>query len=262
MLAPEWIATVQIESSILLNALFYGAIFGPMALAALAGGWITGALPTAGSQPLRWASLSFASGAAGLIVAACYAWLAGSAVAGTGATLATGAFFAGAAIIAGQVAAEELFFRGWMQPLLARHAGPLAAMIVAALAFAGFHMLGGARAPLTLLNLLLGGIWFGMLGWRSGGLIAPVTAHFGWNAAEQLGLGLDPNPGIGDFGALADWDMTGAVMWGGSGEGLNASIAMTFVLAALIVPLMLKGRQGDHASGTAPAPAGTTTAPI
>ena len=256
LLAPEWVATVQSESPILLNAMFYGAIFGPMAIAALAGGWITGTLPRTGAQPLRWASLCLASGAAGLIVAACYAWLAGSAVAGAGGTLAIGAFFAGIVIIAGQVAAEELFFRGWMQPLLARHAGPLAALIVAALAFAGFHMLGGARAPLTLLNLLLGGVWFGLLGWRSGGLIAPVAAHFGWNAAEQLVLGLDPNPGISDFGTLADWDLTGAEMWGGSGEGLNASIAMTFVLAALLVPLILNKRaQVSQATPKAPAPA-------
>lgn len=249
LFAPEWVATVQTESPVLLNALFYGAIFGPMAIVALAGGWITGMLPGSGSQPARWVSISFASGAAGLIVAACYAWLAGSAVPGAGGTLQMGAFLAGALIIGGQVAAEELFFRGWMQPLLARYAGPIAALMLAAIAFAGFHMLGGARSPLTLLNLLLGGVWFGLLGWRSGGLIAPVAAHFGWNAAEQLVLGLDPNPGIGDFGALADWDLTGAVMWGGSAEGLNASIAMTFVLAALLVPLVLRGPSAGQATG-------------
>ncbi len=240
---------LAIESPLVLNAAFYGLIFGPMAIAALAGGWITGLLPAAGAQPLRWAMLSLAGGAAGLIVAACYAWLAGSAVAGAGGALQAGAFLAGIVIIAGQVAAEELFFRGWMQPLLARYAGPVAALMLAAIAFAGFHLLGGARAPVTQLNLLLGGVWFGLLGWRSGGLIAPLAAHFGWNAAEQLGLGLDPNPGIGDFGALADWDLTGSALWGGSAEGLNASLAMTFVLAALLMPLIIQ-RQSTAKMGS------------
>lgn len=249
LLAPQLVVMAPIESPLLLNALFYGAIFGPMAIAALAAGWFTGSLPAAGSQPVRWAAIGLASGAAGLTLAASYAWLAGSAVSGAGGTLQVAAFLAGIAIIAGQVAAEELFFRGWMQPLLARHAGPLAALIAAAIAFAAFHMLGGARAPLTLLNLLLGGVWFGLLGWRSGGLIAPVAAHFGWNAAEQLVMGLDPNPGIGDFGALLDWDLTGVAMWGGTAEGLNASLAMTFVLAALLMPLITQ-RQSTAKMGS------------
>jgi uncharacterized protein len=254
LLAPQMAGMLPIESPLVLNAAFYGLIFGPMAIAALAGGWLTGMLPSAGAQPLRWAPVSLVGGAAGLIAAACYAWLAGSAVPGSagpgaGGALQMGAFLAGIVIIAGQVAAEELFFRGWMQPLLARHAGPVAALIVAAIAFAGFHMLGGSRAPLTLLNLLLGGVWFGLLGWRSGGLIAPVAAHFGWNAAEQLGMGLDPNPGIGDFGALLDWDLTGIALWGGTAEGLNASLAMTFVLAALLMPLIIQ-RQSTAKMGS------------
>ena len=245
LIGPQVAAMLPIESPIALNAVFYGAIFGPMAIMALAGGWLTGSLPSAGSRPLRWAMISFAGGAAGLIVAALYTWLAGSAVSGEGVLLQPGAFVAGILIITGQVAAEELFFRGWMQPLVARYTGPLVALAIVAMVFAGFHIIGGARAPLSCLNLVLGGIWFGLLGWRSGGLTAPVAAHFGWNVTEQLVLGLDPNPGIGDFGSLLNWDLTGLAYWGGTEEGLNASMAMTFVLAALIVPLILsKQRRG------------------
>ena len=137
----------------------------------------------------------------------------------------------------GQSASEELFFRGWLQPVLARAWGPIAAIAITAVAFAALHVAGGARTPLTLLNLMLGGLLFGLLAWRSGGLAAPIAAHAGWNWSEAILFGLDPNPGAGGFGAVHDLDLLGPARWGGSPEGLNASIAMTFVLVALIVPL-------------------------
>jgi membrane protease YdiL (CAAX protease family) len=60
--------------------------------------------------------------------------------------------------------------------VLARAWGPIAAIGATALAFAALHVAGGGRAPLTLVNLLLGGILFGLLAWRSGGLAAPIAA--------------------------------------------------------------------------------------
>ena len=87
------------------------------------------------------------------------------------------------------------------------------------------------------MNLTLGGVLFGLLAWRSGGLGASIAAHAGWNWAETILFGLDPNPGTGGFGAIHDLDLVGAMRWGGSTEGLNASLAMTIVLAALILPL-------------------------
>ena len=85
---------------------------------------------------------------------------------------------------------------------------------------------------------MLGGLWFGLLAVRSGGILAPMAAHFAWNASESIGFGLDPNPGVDDLGALANYDLVGLPIWGGSPEGLNASIAMTLVLAALVIPLL------------------------
>ena len=81
-------------------------------------------------------------------------------------------------------------------------------------------------------------MWFGLLAVRSNGILAPMAAHFAWNASESIVFGLDPNPGVDDLGALANFDLVGMPMWGGTAEGLNASIAMTLVLAALVVPLL------------------------
>ena len=74
-----------------------------------------------------------------------------------------------------------------------------------------------------------------MLAARAGGVAGAGGAHWAWNAAEQLLFGLDPNPGVGGFGALLDLDLVGAARWGGSAEGLNARWAMTVALLALLV---------------------------
>jgi len=237
LLGPRLGAGIELTSAIAATAVFFVIIFLPMALAAIGLGFTTGVrVLSRGNRVAFWAPVALVSGAGGLVVAALYARLAGSAVDGTAGSVGIG-LVAGLALIAFQVGCEELFFRGWVQPLLARRLGAPAAIGLAALLFAGFHILGGARSPLTLLNLMLGGLWFGLLAWRSGGVLAPLAAHIGWNATEQLVLGLDPNPGIGNYGTLVDWDLTGAPLWGGTEEGLNASIAMTIVLIALIVPL-------------------------
>ena len=67
-------------------------------------------------------------------------------------------------------------------------------------------------------------------------LVAPIAAHFAWNALEDLGLGLMPNPGTGPFGALRDFDLLGTQLWGGSEAGLAGGVGMTIVLVALLIP--------------------------
>ena len=137
------------------------------------------------------------------------------------------------------VVAEELLFRGWLLSALEDRVGGSLAVLLSAVAFSAFHLwAGGAVDAISLANLLLGGLWFGLLAQRSGGILAPIGAHLGWNVAEDIGFGLVPNPGMGDLGALANYDMVGGPLWGGTEEGLNSSIAMTLVLVALVVPLL------------------------
>ena len=133
--------------------------------------------------------------------------------------------------------------RGWLQPALARRWGVGPAIVAGALAFAALHIPAGAHAPVSLLNLFGGGLLFGLFAARSGGLAGAIGAHWGWNACEQLVWGLDPNPGVGSFGAVFDYELVGRAIWGGSADGLNGSIGMTVALLALLLPLALLGRR-------------------
>lgn len=151
-----------------------------------------------------------------------------------------GLFLGGSLLIAGATFGEECLFRGLVQPLLCRAWGAVAGIAVASLAFTAIHFFGGWRDPVSLLNITLAGVWFGLLAWRTGGVLAPTLAHAGYNWAEEMLFGATPNPGVGDFGALFDIDLTGPMRLGGSGDGLNASLLLTAVLAAIILPLLVR----------------------
>jgi len=156
-------------------------------------------------------------------------------------------FLAGTLLIAIKASSEELLFRGFLQPLLCRAWGPMTAIIVASLAFTAIHIAGGWRDPVSLLNIALAGGWFGLLAWRTGGVLAPILAHAGYNWAEEMLFGASPNPGIGGFGALFDVDLTGPARLAGSADGLNASLLLTAVLTAMILPLVLRWPMAEAA---------------
>jgi membrane protease YdiL (CAAX protease family) len=225
------------------------ALFGALMLVATIGGrvqtlavWRLGARPgvlVAFGLPIGIVALLMATGIAALsgVVGA------GAQVPGRGAGLLLGTL-----LMLVQTAGEEVYVRGWLQGVLGRAFGGLVAVAVAAAVFMLLHLIVGARSPLTLFNLFLAGMWFGLLALRTGGLAAPIAAHFGWNWAEGVLLGLDPNPGVGLFGAVFNLDLRGAAVWGGSAEGLNASLATSFVIVALILPLLV----GRSAAGVVP----------
>ena len=161
----------------------------------------------------------------------------GGVVRDTGTSFSAGLVLLGVVLTLLQVSTEELLFRGWLQPALIERIGVPLGIVLGAALFAAFHLPSGVRAPLSLVNLMLGGVWFGLLAQRSGGLVAPIAAHFVWNAVEDLGFGLVPNPGTGALGSWINLDLTGLPLWGAQAEGLNASMGTTAVLTALIVPL-------------------------
>jgi membrane protease YdiL (CAAX protease family) len=224
------------------EALLVLVLFGAMIAVALIGGILLQCrIAALGAYPMRAATIGGAVGLLGIAIATGYAGIAGT-LRGGGGTGGMVSLLLGAALVLFQAGAEELYFRGWIQPALARAWGVVPAILVTATVFAGLHFLGaGANAPLAFVNFLLGGTLFGVLAER-GGLAGAIAAHFAWNGTEQLVLGLDPNPGLGSFGSLLDLELAGPAGWGGSAEGLNASLAMAMALMVVLVPLMILAR--------------------
>ena len=232
---------ITVDSIVTGNVLFYTVLFVPLILLSLFLGLIgRHRVLRAGEYPLRWILIGLLIGSGGLATCVFYAWLNGSLIRVAIEPQAQNYLLLSTAIVLLGVTAEELLFRGWLLSALQDMLGSSWAILLSALAFSGFHWwAGGAEADVvSLANLMVGGLWFGLLAVRSNGILAPMAAHFAWNASESIVFGLDPNPGVDDLGALTNFDLVGTPMWGGSAEGLNASIAMTLVLAALVIPLL------------------------
>lgn len=229
---------IPVTTSLLAGAIFYLIVFAPLIAGAAVFGWLERISPwRLGERPGRWGLLGLAMGLGGFAVALGYSYLSGGVVPGASGPAAAGIVIGAVALVLFQSASEELFFRGWLLPSFTAKTGVAGGVLLSALLFSAFHILGGARGPLTLVNLMLGGIWFGLLAWRSGGIVAPIAAHAAWNIVEDPVLGLTPNPGAATYGSMFDLDLVGATLWGGSAEGMNTSIGMAIVLAAMIVPL-------------------------
>lgn len=238
ILAQKVGAAITIASETSVNALFYLLLFAPLAGIALGAAALSRVqVLRRGERPSFWLGTGLGLGTAGLLATLGLSGLQGGIAPGTVPSAALGVLMLGIVLTLFQTGVEEVFFRGWLQPALIGRIGPAAGIVVTALCFCAFHVAGGARAPVSLLNIALAGLFFGLLAWRSGGIVAAIAAHFAWNVIESSVLGLVPNPANDVFGSLIDLDLLGSPLWGGQEEGLNASIGTVAVLLALIVPL-------------------------
>lgn len=227
--------SVAIWSAARQESAFTLAIFALLALTAGLGLLVSGRRIAAGYRPELTFPLGAALGIVGLWLAVELSSIAGVSGTGAGRTGATMLLLGGSILTLFQTSVEEFYFRGWLQPVLQDGWGRWPGLIAAGIAFAGLHFVSGEFDPVSLLNLFLGGLWFGLLADKSAGLALPIGAHFGWNWAEEMLFGVTPNPGAGSFGALFDWELSGSRLWGGSPDGLNASLSASFALLALLV---------------------------
>ena len=97
---------------------------------------------------------------------------------------------------------EELLFRGLVQGALERAVGGIRAAVVAGVIFGAYHL-----NPFSLVPLVVLGVFFGYLVYRSGNITVSISAHFFNNFVACVALYLNVND---DFIALAP---SGAWSW-------------------------------------------------
>jgi uncharacterized protein len=97
---------------------------------------------------------------------------------------------------------EEMLFRGLVQRTLERAVGGMRAAIIAGVIFGAYHL-----NPFSLVPLVVLGVYFGYMVYRSGNLSVAISAHFFNNFIACLALYLNVDD---DFIALAP---TGKWTW-------------------------------------------------
>lgn len=237
-------------SAIVSQAVFYLCVFTPLWATAICGGLVEGRrVWRAEPQGALAGAIGLLIGGIGYGLAFAMTWALGAIAPGATPPVAspmTGVM-AGLVLVAFQAGGEEIFFRGWIQPVLCARLGPWVGLLMASGLFAALHLVGGVRSPLSVVNILLAGLLFGLLALRTGGIWAAFCAHLAWNWTETYGFGLDPNPGVNATGALVDMDLVGPGLWSGGADGMNGSLAATLVLAALVIGVVAAVRPANGA---------------
>jgi hypothetical protein len=225
------------------RAILYMLLFVSFFLAALIGVfWERRPARVGGWSLAPGASLGFGVGFLGLTTALMISFLAGAAHISTdpgptGLHAVPGVLLAGLLVLL-QCWAEEALFRGWLQPAMCHRWGAWGGLIATSLLFGIAH---SARtpSPIAVVNATLAGLVFGLLALRTGGLAAPIAAHFGYNWAEQSIFGLTPNPGVDAMGSLFNYDLSGPTIFSGGVDELNGSISVTLALGIITLFLGL-----------------------
>src|SRR5262249_10216273 len=117
-----------------------------------------------------------------------------------------------------QAYGEELFFRAWLQPGLSAELGVVPGVAITAVLFCGAHFVIQSPGIIPAVNLMLVGLLFGLMAFRTASLLAPFAAHAVWNWLEQSVAGLVPNPGIDPLGSAFDLDLVGPLPLSGGSD--------------------------------------------
>jgi membrane protease YdiL (CAAX protease family) len=128
--------------------------------------------------------------------------------------------------------AEEALCRGYPLQTMARAGLPGLGVLITSLAFAALHIENPSfGAGVSLLNLVLAGIWFGVAYLRTRSLWFPLGIHWAWNWAlgSLFGLPVSGMSNLAPHPLLHGTDLGPAWLTGGS-FGIEGGVACTVAL--------------------------------
>ncbi|AZA12695.1 CPBP family intramembrane glutamic endopeptidase [Corynebacterium choanae] len=140
---------------------------------------------------------------------------------------------------------EELVYRGYWMPHFAKYFGQTAALAATAFFFAIMHGANPGLGVIPLLNLVLFGLVFGLLYWRTGSLWITGAAHSAWNLTQGVVVGAQVS---GNSTGVRLWEATatGAPWLSGATFGFEGSVVVTALGLVLVVLLLRVGRPAGN----------------
>lgn len=152
-----------------------------------------------------------------------------------------------------QGASEEVVVRGWMMPVLSRHYKVSTAIIISSVFFGLLHILNPNVNLLSIVNLILYGIFAALYSLNDEGLWGIFAQHSIWNWFMGNVLGLPVSGTIMGKASIIETKLTGPTWITGGAFGPEGGIIVTLILSAsiliLIRQLIKKGilsRQSPH----------------
>ncbi|HEX2167070.1 MAG TPA: type II CAAX endopeptidase family protein [Longimicrobiales bacterium] len=153
-----------------------------------------------------------------------------------------------AAIFTVAALAEEALFRGYAFQVLARTAGPAAAVVVSSILFALAHGANPSIGTFALINIFLAGILLGIAYLRTLSLWFATAVHMGWNWAMASLFDL-PVSGLQMFDTpLYEPAVGGPAWWSGAMFGPEGGLVGTIGFGvALVLTLRWRAVRPDPA---------------
>lgn len=158
-----------------------------------------------------------------------------------------------------QSSAEEIMYRGFLQQALGRWRAWLGVVLTAILFMVAHES--ALSNPLAAINIFLAGVMFGLYVLREGGLWGACGLHIVFNWAQNSLFGFSVSGQQVPGGSLLALQTRGSTLISGGDFGIEAGLAGTAVLTAVIVVLLfMRNRRVSSLPSSSPAPAHSSPA--
>jgi hypothetical protein len=139
-----------------------------------------------------------------------------------------------------QGAAEEILSRGWLMQVIGARYRPSIGVIVSSAVFTVLHSLNPNLSVVAIMNLFLFGLFAALFTLREGSLWGISAVHSAWNWAQGNVFGLEVSGTNTLGGMLFNLQEVGPDLVTGGAFGPEGGLAVTVVLIASIVVIVLK----------------------
>lgn len=239
------LSTAPASMRLALEALSLASVAVPTALFARLRPTAPAGAPRAGPSRPRGSGLGAAFGLFWLGGALGANWLAGNLSLGPAAPVAHLALWVAACLA--NAAFRELLVRGYAFDSLRESLGVAGATLITTALFVAFHPGAFESGPVAVLQMAAASLLLTELRLLTGGLVAPTAAHFAWNAAGGMGLGVvalaDDYPHVFSCSVGVGTSLSTGVM-GVEGSPWTLVVTIAFCIALAV---FLRSRRADVA---------------
>lgn len=139
---------------------------------------------------------------------------------------------------------EEVLCRGYFMVSISRRSAQWVAVVVNAVVFAALHLLNPGINVLSIINLILFGVFASLYMLRTGNIWGVGAIHSIWNFAQGNLFGLPVSGLFTDDATLFDFEQTGSALLNGGEFGPEGGLIVTavYVVGILIVLFFDKRR--------------------
>lgn len=174
-------------------------------------------------------------------------------------------------IVVGIAGWEEMVFRGYLVKnvneglsgeALGTRWGTVVAVLVPAAFFGWIHASNENATVLSVVNIAIFGILFGVAYVLTGELALPLGLHFAWDFTQGFGFGRSPDPSaLGTFLLVEEADAE-ARLWTGWPSGFEGGLVATamFALGLMLILAWVRFRRGIVEDSTKASPSYGSTA--